>query len=151
MKNNGNMGKAGASFTIMGMKIPRKALIGMIVILVVLTALGAGGYLLYTNYNYYSTDDAQVTGNIVDIDAMVTGTLNSLAVNVGDFVSTDEVIGTVKIQGSYATRIADSPVLWGHRAGPWDGRSKRGFRNSHSPGGRSERVSRSPPTWMKVP
>ena len=81
----------------------------MIVILVVLTALGVGGYLLYTNYNYYSTDDAQVTGNIVDIDAMATGTLNSLTVNVGDFVIINEVIGTVKIQGSYATESLKAP------------------------------------------
>ncbi len=103
MKNNGNVGKAGASFIFMGMNIPRTALLVMIVILVVFAALGVGGYLLYTNDNYYSTDDAQVTGNIVNIDAMATGTLNSLTVHVGDFVRTNEIIGTVKIQGSYAT------------------------------------------------
>jgi multidrug resistance efflux pump len=108
MKNNGNVGKAGASFTFMGMNIPRTALIGMIVILVVFAALGVGGYLLYTNDNYYSTDDAQVTGNIVNIDAIATGTLNTLTVNVGDFVRTDEVIGTVKIQGSYATESLEA-------------------------------------------
>jgi hypothetical protein len=38
MKNNGTMGKAGASFTIMGMNIPRRALIGMRGILVLLAA-----------------------------------------------------------------------------------------------------------------
>jgi hypothetical protein len=38
MKNNSSMGKTGASFTIMGMKIPRRALIGMIGILVLLAA-----------------------------------------------------------------------------------------------------------------
>src|SRR5712692_8680081 len=103
MKNNGNVGKAGASFIFMGMNIPRTALLVMIVILVVFAALGVGGYLLYTNYNYYSTDDAQVTGNVVNIDAMATGPLDTLTVKVGDFVSKYEVIATVKIQGSYAT------------------------------------------------
>ncbi len=127
MKNNGKVGKVGASFTIMGMNIPRTALIVMIVILVVLTIAGVGGYLLYNNYNYYSTNDAQVTGNIVNIDAMATGTLNSLRVNVGDFVSTDEIIGTVKIQGSYATEtlkahfsgvIVQVPGTVGQTVGP---------------------------------
>ena len=127
MKNNGNMGKVGASFTFMGVKIPRTALIGMIVILVVLAALGVGGYLLYTNDNYYSTNDAQVTGNMVNIDAMATGILNSLTVHVGDFVRTDEVIGTVKIQGSYATEsliaqfagvIVQVPATVGQTVGP---------------------------------
>ncbi len=125
MKNNGNVGKAGASFTIMGMKIPRTALLVMIVILVVFAALGVGGYLLYNNYN--STDDAQVNGNIVNIDANATGTLNSLTVNVGNFVSTDEIIGTVKIQGSYATEtlkvhfsgvIVQVPATVGQTVGP---------------------------------
>ena len=127
MKNNGNVGKAGASFTFMGMNIPRTALLVMIVILVVFAALGVGGYLLYTNDNYYSTDDAQVTGNMVNIDANATGTLNSLTVNVGNFVSTNEIIGTVKIQGSYATEtliaqfsgvIVQVPATVGQSVGP---------------------------------
>jgi multidrug resistance efflux pump len=85
------------------MKINRKVLIPIIIVVVIVIAGGVGGYLLYNNYNYYSTDDAQVTGNIVNINAMATGPLDTLTVKVGDFVSKDEVIGTVKIQGSYAT------------------------------------------------
>ena len=85
------------------MKIRRTVLIPLIIVVVIIVAGSVGGYLLYTNDNYYSTDDAQVTGNIVNIDAMATGTLNSLTVHVGDFVRTNEIIGTVKIQGSYAT------------------------------------------------
>jgi multidrug resistance efflux pump len=85
------------------MKIRRKVLIPLIIVVVIIVASSVGGYLLYNNYYFYSTDDAQVTGNIVDIDALATGTLDTLTVKVGDFVSKDEVIGTVKIQGSYAT------------------------------------------------
>ena len=85
------------------MKIRRAVLIPLIIGVVIIVAGSVGGYLLYTNYNYYSTDDAQVTGNIVNINAMATGPLDTLTVKVGDFVSKDEVIGTVKIQGSYAT------------------------------------------------
>jgi multidrug resistance efflux pump len=85
------------------MKIRRAVLIPLIIVVVIIVAGSVGGYLFYTNYNYYSTDDAQVTGNIVNINAMATGPLDTLTVKVGDFVSKDEVIGTVKIQGSYAT------------------------------------------------
>ena len=85
------------------MKIRRTVLIPLIIVIVIIVAGSVGGYLLYTNYNYYSTDDAQVTGNVVNINAMATGPLDTLTVKVGDFVSKDEVIGTVKIQGSYAT------------------------------------------------
>ena len=85
------------------MKIRRTVLIPLIIVVVIIVAGSVGGYLLYNNYYFYSTDDAQVTGNIVNIDALATGTLNTLTVNVGDFVRTNEVIGTVKIQGSYAT------------------------------------------------
>ncbi len=109
------------------MKIRRSVLISVIVVVVIIVAGSVGGYLLYNNYYFYSTDDAQVTGNIVDIDAMGIGTLNSLTVNVGDFVSTDEVIGTVKIQGSYATEslkarfsgvIVQVPGTVGQTVGP---------------------------------
>ncbi len=85
------------------MKIRRTVLIPVIIVAVIIVAGSVGGYLFYTNYNYYSTDDAQVTGNIVNINAMANGPLDTLTVKVGDFVSKDEVIGTVKIQGSYAT------------------------------------------------
>ena len=85
------------------MKIRRSVLIPIIIVVVIIVAGSVGGYLLYNNYYYYSTDDAQVTGDIVNINAMATGTLDTLTVKVGDFVSKDEVIGTVKIQGSYAT------------------------------------------------
>jgi len=109
------------------MKIRRNVLIPLIIVVVIIVAGSVGGYLLYNNYYFYSTDDAQVTGNIVNIDAMATGTLNSLTVNVGDFVRTNEVIGTVKIQGSYATEslkaqfsgvIVQVPGAIGQTVGP---------------------------------
>jgi multidrug resistance efflux pump len=103
MTNKNNMKQATTSSPGRGKKLSRNSVILLLVLLVVLIGLGAGGYLLYTNANYYSTDDAQVTGNIVNIAAQANGTLDTLTVQVGDFVSKDEVIGTVKIWGSYAT------------------------------------------------
>ena len=107
MTNKNNEQKRGVS--ILGRNLSRNTVILLLVLLVVLAGLLAGGYLLYTNYTYYSTDDAQVSGNIVDIDAMATGTVNTLTVQVGDFVINRQLIGTVKIQGSYATQTLLAP------------------------------------------
>jgi EmrB/QacA subfamily drug resistance transporter len=88
----------------------RSVLIPTAIILVVVIATGVVGDILYNNYYFYSTDDAQVTGNIVNVDAMATGILNALTVNVGDVVTSGEVIGYVKIQGSYATETLLAPI-----------------------------------------
>ena len=91
------------------MKVRRSVLITLIVGVAIIVVVGVGGYLLYNNYFFYSTDDAQVTGNIVNIDAKAPGTLNTLTVNVGDVVTAGEVVGYVKIQGSYATETLLAP------------------------------------------
>ena len=82
------------------MNIPRTTLIPAIIILVALAIAGVVGYLFYTSYYFYSTDDALVTGNIVNIAPTISGTLTSLNVQVGDFVSAKQIIGTVKADGS---------------------------------------------------
>jgi multidrug resistance efflux pump len=74
----------------------RAILIPLVIILGVLLLLGVVGYLLYTNYYFYSTDDAMVTGNVANITSTVPGTLTSLTVQVGDFVSDQQIIGTVE-------------------------------------------------------
>jgi multidrug resistance efflux pump len=74
----------------------RRVLIPVAIVLVLLIIFGVGSYLLYNNYNYYSTDDALVTGNIVNIAPTAAGTLTSLDVQVGDPVSAGQSIGTVK-------------------------------------------------------
>jgi EmrB/QacA subfamily drug resistance transporter len=65
------------------------------IILVIILVGGVVGYLIYNNYNFYSTDDAQVTGTMVNIVPPVSGTLISLNVQVGSYVSTNQIIGTV--------------------------------------------------------
>ncbi|SRR5579884_2033787 len=74
----------------------RRALIPVIIVVAVLLGAGIGAYLLYTNYYFYSTDDAIVTGNIVNIVPRVPGTLSRLDVQVGDNVSAGQDIGTVE-------------------------------------------------------
>src|SRR5262249_4650840 len=52
-------------------------------------------YVIYNNYMYYSTNDAQVNGTIVTVSASTTGVLATLTVKVGDTVSAGQTIGTV--------------------------------------------------------
>lgn len=80
----------------------RIVLINLIVVLGIAIIAGVVGYLVYNNYYYYSTDDAQVSGNIVNIVPTISGTLESLTVNTGDYVSTNQVIGTVQATGTNA-------------------------------------------------
>lgn len=74
----------------------RRTLIPLIVALAVLLSAGVGAYLLYTNYYFYSTDDAVVTGNIVNIAPTISGPLATLNVQVGDYVSAGQHLGTVE-------------------------------------------------------
>src|SRR5947209_17947100 len=85
----------------------RSVLIPVVVILGITIAMGVGGYVLYNNYNFYSTDDAQVTGNIVNVVPQVSGTLTDLTVQVGDYVAANQVIGTVTPMGfqSFTDRL----------------------------------------------
>jgi multidrug resistance efflux pump len=87
----------------------RIILINLIVVLVIVVIASVVGYLLYNNYYFYSTDDAQVTGNIVNIVPTMSGTLNSLTVQIGDNVSANQVIGTVQITGSNAIANLAAP------------------------------------------
>jgi len=87
----------------------RIVLINLLVVLVIVTIAGVVGYLLYNNYYFYSTDDAQVTGNIVNIISTVPGTLESLTVQVGDYVSANQVIGTIQATGTNAIANVTAP------------------------------------------
>src|SRR5690349_4132277 len=77
----------------------RSVLIPLIVILAVVISMVVGGYLLYNNYNFYSTDDAQVTGTIVNVVPQISETLTQLNVQEGDYVTANQIIGTVTPMG----------------------------------------------------
>ena len=93
-------------------QVNRRALILPVIILALLIATGVGGYLIYTNNNFYSTDDAHVTGTMVNITPPTSGTLIDLNVQVGSFVSAKQIIGTVQPLGF-------APVQ--HLVAPMDG------------------------------
>ena len=74
----------------------RRLILVPLLIVVAFLAIGGGiAYVIYNNYMYYSTDDAQVNGTIVNISAPTTGVLTTLTVKVGDTVSAGQTIGTV--------------------------------------------------------
>jgi multidrug resistance efflux pump len=78
----------------------RVIIVEALILLAVIAIGGIAAYLIYNNYNFYSTDDAQVTGSIVNITTTTPGTLNSLAVKVGDRVSGGQTIGTINVSNN---------------------------------------------------
>lgn len=69
------------------------------IMLAVILIAGVVGYILYNSYNFYSTDDAQVAGTMVNLVPPTAGTLIVLNVEVGSYVKANQDIGTVKPSG----------------------------------------------------
>jgi EmrB/QacA subfamily drug resistance transporter len=90
----------------------RRSVVIPAIILAILLVAGAGSYLVYNNYNFYSTDDAQVTGTLVNIVPPISGTLIDMNVQVGSYVSARQIIGTVE-------PLSPQPVQ--HLFAPMDG------------------------------
>ena len=86
----------------------RAILIPVLVVLAVLAIAGGIGYYIYNNYEYYSTDDAQVNGQIVNISAPGTGQLGSLSVKQGDRVTAGQSIGSVTVTGTGANATSST-------------------------------------------
>ena len=84
------------------MKRSTRISLTIIVILAVLAALGFGGaYFLYSR-NFVSTDNAQVDGDKVQINAPATGTLVNWGGTQGSQVTRNEIMGRVKLGSSGA-------------------------------------------------
>jgi len=87
------------------MKRSTRRALTMIVIIAVLAALGGGGaYYMYSR-NFVSTDNAQVDGDKVDINAPATGTLVDWQGTQGNSVTTDQVIGRVAVGSSNGAQM----------------------------------------------
>jgi len=75
------------------MKHSTRLALTIIVILAVLAALGFGGaYFLYSR-NFVSTDNAQVDGDKVQVNAPATGTLVNWDGQQGAEVHRDQIVG----------------------------------------------------------
>lgn len=89
----------------------RRLILIPLLIIVAFAAIGGGvAYYIYNNYMYYGTDDAQVTGPIVNVSAPAAGILSSLSVKLGDTVTSGETIGSVTPATGAATGTAPSPI-----------------------------------------
>jgi multidrug resistance efflux pump len=84
-------------------------LVPLLIVLAVLAIGGGIGYWIYNNYEYYTTDDAQVSGQLVNVSAVATGSLTTLNVNVGSTVTAGQVIGSVT-PATASTTAVPAPV-----------------------------------------
>lgn len=74
----------------------RRTILVPLLIFIALAAIGGAiAYWIYDSYNYYRTDDAQVTGQIVSVSAPTAGTLTSLTVKTSDKVTAGQTIGSI--------------------------------------------------------
>lgn len=73
----------------------RTIFVPLLIIVAVIAILGGVGYWVYNGYMFYQTDDAQVTGQIVNISAPAAGQLSTLSIKQGDTVTAGQTIGTV--------------------------------------------------------
>ena len=73
----------------------RMIFVPILITVALLAIIGGVGYYIYNNYQYYTTDDAQVTGNIVSVSAPANGQLTTLSVKQGDKVTAGQTIGTI--------------------------------------------------------
>lgn len=73
----------------------RMVLVPLLIVLAVLAIGGGIGYYIYDSYMYYNTDDAQISGNIVSINAPASGVLTTLSVQQGQNVNAGQVLATI--------------------------------------------------------
>jgi multidrug resistance efflux pump len=83
-------------------KRTKRLLTIILVVVVVLIALGLGGWYFVNASKYVSTDNAQVDGDKIDINAPNTGTLTDWEIDEGSTVRTNQVVGRIQILNSFA-------------------------------------------------
>ncbi len=81
----------------------RRLITGAIILAVLIAAIIYG--ISYYNYaqNHASTDDAYVTGNLVNVSPIISGTLSTLTVEEGSPVKKGQLIGRIEDSGQRAS------------------------------------------------
>jgi multidrug resistance efflux pump len=90
----------------------RLILVPVLIVVALLAVAGGVGYWIYNNYYFYSTDDAQVTGQIVNLSSPSAGQLKTFSVKQGDKVTSGETVATItstSTNGQTITNIT-SPI-----------------------------------------
>ena len=88
----------------------RRVLTTVLTFIVLLAIAGGVAYWVYEGYTFYNTDDAQVTGQVLNVNAPAAGQLTALDVAVGQTVTANEVIGTITVPPTGATTTHSAPV-----------------------------------------
>jgi multidrug resistance efflux pump len=73
----------------------RMILVSVLISVSILAIAGGIGYWVYNNYNYYTTDDALITGQTLNINSPQGGQLTILNVKLGETVTVDQPIATI--------------------------------------------------------
>lgn len=89
----------------------RRILTSALTFIVLLAIAGGVAYWVYNGYMYYTTDDAQVTGAVVSVNAPAAGQLTKLDVAIGQNVTANEVIGTITLPPSAPANPRSAPTL----------------------------------------
>jgi multidrug resistance efflux pump len=96
------------------MKKKKKAII-LIVVLALICGVGAGGYFFYDYFYFFSTDNAQITANMITVIPEVTGKVVNWNVKEGDYVKTGQLLGHQDVD-ELITSSAISPAVLGSTA-----------------------------------
>src|SRR4249919_1247750 len=84
----------------------RTILVPLLIFLALAAIGGAIAFWIYDSYNYYRTDDAQVSGKIVSVNSPTAGTLTSLIVKPGEQVTAGQTIGSITPAPSITTPVS---------------------------------------------
>jgi multidrug resistance efflux pump len=106
-------------------KLKRSTRIALVVILIVAVIAGAGYAVSYflNARNYVTTDNAQVDGHQIMINAPASGTLEDWRISQGSVVQENEVVGRIKINDGFVKPLmtirapADGTVAVDNTAG----------------------------------
>ncbi|GHO53487.1 efflux RND transporter periplasmic adaptor subunit [Ktedonobacter robiniae] len=84
----------------------RLILVPILVFVALLAIAGAAGYWVYNSYYFYSTDDAQISGQILNISSPQAGQLTDMSVKQGDKVTAGETIGTISTVSQTGQKVS---------------------------------------------
>ncbi|GCE18581.1 HlyD family secretion protein [Dictyobacter kobayashii] len=91
----------------------RMVFVPILIMVAILAIAGGVGYWFWNNYNYYQTDDAQVSGHILSVSSPQAGNLTTLSVKLGDKVTSGQTIGTIAVTsptGAQSSVDVTSPI-----------------------------------------
>lgn len=92
------------------MKKAKKIMILVILVLLVM-GVGTGGYFYYESTNYFKTNNASVSANMVNVMPLVSGTMASWEVKEGDDVKQGQILGKQDLYSMVNSSKVDQTAL----------------------------------------